>query len=140
MKKRVFLMIAVGVMLFGFACTPVLARNISSCDSVINTTSVLIDEKIPNTVSIIINVIKIVVPILLVVFGMIDLMKGITSQKEDEIKKGQQLFIKRLISGAVVFFVFVIVQLIISFVAGGENENIMTCVDCFINGDCEYKN
>lgn len=140
MKKRVFLMIVVGVMLFGFACTPVLARNISSCDSVINTTSVLIDEKIPNTVSIIINVIKIVVPILLVVFGMIDLMKGITSQKEDEIKKGQQLFIKRLISGAVVFFVFVIVQLIISFVAGGENENIMTCVDCFINGDCEYKN
>lgn len=140
MKKKVFLMIVVGVMLFGFACTPVLARNISSCDSVINTTSVLIDEKIPNTVSIIINVIKIVVPILLVVFGMIDLMKGITSQKEDEIKKGQQLFIKRLISGAVVFFVFVIVQLIISFVAGGENENIMTCVDCFINGDCEYKN
>lgn len=138
MKKKVFLMIVVGVMLFGFACTPVLARNISSCDSLISS-NVLIDEKIPNTVSIVINVIKIVVPILLVVFGMIDLMKGITSQKEDEIKKGQQLFIKRLISGAVVFFVFVIVQLIISFVAGGENENIMTCVDCFINGDCEYR-
>lgn len=138
MKRKIFSMIILGAMMFCFTCTPVLAKNISSCDSVISTT-VLIDEKIPNTVSIVVNVIKIVVPILLVVFGMIDLMKGVTSQKEDEIKKGQQLFIKRLISGAIVFFVFVFVQLIISFVAGSQNENIMTCVDCFINGECQYR-
>ena len=138
MKKKMILMVILGVVLFGFACTPVLARNISSCDSVISE-SVIIDEKIPNVVSALINVIKIVVPILLVIFGMIDLMKGITSQKEDEIKKGQQIFIKRLISGAIVFFVFVIVQLIISFVAGGDNKNIMTCAKCFINGDCSYR-
>lgn len=138
MKKKYVLMIILGVMLFSFACTPVLARSISSCDSAISP-SVIIDEKIPGTVSTVINVIKIVVPVLLVVFGMLDLMKGITSQKEDEIKKGQGLFIKRLISGALVFFVFVIVQLLVSFAAGGETTNIMDCANCFINNKCTYR-
>jgi len=63
---------------------------------------------------------------------MLDLFKGITAQKEDEIKKGQNLFIKRLISAAIIFFVISIVQLLVSFVAG--DEGIMTCANCFING------
>ena len=49
--------------------------------------SVVIDDAIPNLVSMIIKVIQIAVPILLVIMGSIDLIKGITSQKEDEIKK-----------------------------------------------------
>ena len=84
-------------------------------------------------------VIKIAAPVLLVIFGMLDLMKGVMAQKEDEIKKGQQLFIKRLIAGVLVFLVFTIVQTIVSFVAGSdETTNMMTCVECFINGDCTY--
>ena len=72
--------------------------------------------------------------------GMLDLAKGITAQKDDEIKKAQQIFIKRLISGALVFLVFTIVQLIISFVADDDDKpNIATCSRCFINGDCTYK-
>lgn len=138
MKKKIFICLLLGLVLFNVNSV-VFASDISSCDTAI-TTGVLIDEKIPQTVSAIINVIKIAVPVLLVIFGMLDLFKGITSQKEDEIKKGQQLFIKRLISGALVFFVFLIVQLIISFVADkNENANIMKCVDCFINNECEYK-
>jgi hypothetical protein len=79
--------------------------------------------------------IKVVVPILLVIFGMLDLFKGITAQKEDEIKKGQHTFIKRIISAAIVFFVVSIVQLLISFVATYKNEKgLMNCANCFING------
>jgi len=94
---------------------------------------VIVDVKIANTVHTIIVAIKIVVPILLVIFGMLDLFKGITAQKEDEIKKGQQIFIKRLISAAIIFFVVSIVQLLVSFVASDE-EGLMTCANCFING------
>lgn len=120
-----------------FWVTPVFAANIASCENSIS--GAIIDEKIPNIVSTIVTVIKIVVPVLLVVFGMIDLMKGVVAGKEDEIKKGQQLFIKRLISGALVFFVFIIVQLIISLAAdSADKNNIMTCAKCFINGDCTY--
>ena len=137
MKKKVLFLIIV-LCLGVFLANPVLARNIASCDSSIR--GAIIDEKIPNIVSTVVTVIKIAIPILLVIFGMLDLMKGITAQKEDEIKKGQSLFIKRLIAGALVFFVFTIVQLIISLAAdASDKNNIMTCAKCFINGECEYK-
>ena len=136
MKRKYFVLVFIVLMMF--TASPVLARNITSCNTTI--TGAIIDEKIPNTVATIINVIKIAVPILLVIFGSIDLMNGIIAAKDDEIKKGQQTFIKRLIAGALVFFVFAVVQFLISLVASGANErtNIMTCANCFINKECTY--
>lgn len=128
MKKKIFMLIVIA--LIAFYVPSVLAVNITGCEA--NLPGVVIDSKIPNTVHTIIVVIKIAVPVLLVIFGMLDLFKGITAGKEDEIKKGQQLFIKRLISAAIIFFVVSIVQLLVSFVAG--DEGIMTCANCFING------
>ena len=135
MKKKYIIMI---LMVLTLLYVPnVFAYNIASCDVI--SENIMIDGKIPSLVSSIVTTIKIVVPILLVIFGMLDLMKGITAQKDDEIKKGQQIFIKRLISGALVFLVFTIVQLLISFVASDENDKFSGCVNCFINGDCTYK-
>lgn len=93
-----------------------------------------IPKGIPNTTKIIYLLLQIGIPIALVVFGMIDLMKAITAQKEDEIKKGQQTFIKRLISAAIVFFVFAIVKTLSSFLA--DNTSVGECLKCFIKGDC----
>lgn len=128
MKKKIFMIIVLALLVF--YAPSVLAVNMTGCEA--NLPGVVIDAKIPNTVHTIIVVIKIAVPVLLVIFGMLDLFKGITAQKEDEIKKGQNLFIKRLISAAIIFFVISIVQLLVSFVAG--DEGIMTCANCFING------
>lgn len=98
-----------------------------------------IPAALPKVISTIYIIIQIVVPILLVIFGMIDLFKGITAQKEEELKKAQQLFIKRLISGALVFFVFVAVKLLISLVADNSGKNgvnrIMDCAECFIENN-----
>ena len=38
------------------------------------------------------NLLKIAVPIVLIIVGSLDLFKGITAQKDDEIKKGQKIF------------------------------------------------
>ena len=67
--------------------------------------------------------------------GMITLIKAIISSKEDEIKKAQMSFVKKLIVGALVFFVFVIVKLLVS-VAGdaGKTPDIIDCANCFLNG------
>lgn len=135
MKKKIFWLLLIVAVIF--YANPVLAANIYSCNSSIK--GAMIDSKIPELVSTIITVIKIAVPVLLVIFGMLDLMKGIIASKEEEIKKGRQIFIKRLIAGALVFLVFTIVQLIIGFVADEKDKtNMMTCVECFINGDCTY--
>lgn len=89
---------------------------------------------IPNLVSTIITIIKIVVPILLIIFGMLDLGKAVMASKEDEIKKGQQTFIKRIIAAVIVFFVFQLTQIIFGFVAGEDSPTVTRCLNCFING------
>ncbi len=87
----------------------------------------------PYLVSTAILIIKIVVPILLIIFGMLDLGKAVVASKEDEIKKGQQTFIKRVISAVIVFFVIQIVQLLVSFISN-RDQNISRCFNCFVNG------
>ena len=88
---------------------------------------------LPYVVSMAITIIKIVVPILLIIFGMMDLAKAVMAQKEDEIKKGQQTFIKRIIAAVIVFFVITIVQMIVSFISN-DNDDITSCFNCFVNG------
>lgn len=88
---------------------------------------------LPNAVSLIIKIIWVVVPVLLVIFGLLDLAKAVMAQKEDEIKKGQQTLVKRIIAAVIVFFVIFIVQTIIKFVSG-EDDTVMSCFNCFVNG------
>ena len=106
----------------------------------------VMDSMIPNLVSTAIDIIKIVVPILLVVLGMLDLGKAVMAQKDDEIKKGQQTFVKRLVAAVIVFLVVFVVQIVLGLVAPrGENSNVWSCFDCIVNGtssdNCEpYSN
>ena len=78
--------------------------------------------------------IQIVIPVLLVLWGMLDLGKAVMAQKEEEIKKGQQTFIKRIVAAAIVFFVFTIVELLVGLVAE-DSENIGKCINSIIKCD-----
>ena len=91
------------------------------------------DRMIPDIISLVVTLIKIGVPILLIIFGMLDLGKAVMAQKEDEIKKSQQTFLKRILSAALVFFVIVIVQTVFKLVAKDETK-VWNCISCFING------
>ncbi len=108
-----------------------LETNKVSCGNISN-----IPDRAPQVVSTGILIGQTIVPILLVFFGIIDLAKGVMSQKEDEIKKGQQTFIKRLIMGALVFFIIALVKMLIGIVGDSDSnkENIISCIDCFVNG------
>ena len=92
-------------------------------------------RQIPYIVKTIITVIKIVVPILLIVYGMLDLGKSVIAQKDDEIKKGQKTFIKRCVTAAIVFFIITIVELLVNLVAGDDTSSMKNCLKCFINND-----
>lgn len=122
------------LMLCALLSTPIYAAgvDIKGCSSFLGS-KIQIDVKIANTVHNIVLIIQIVVPVLLVVLGMIDLVKSVIAGKEDEIKKSQMTFVKRLIAGALVFFVFVIVKMLVSFVAD-DRTNMLNCFNCFING------
>jgi len=93
-----------------------------------------IPSKIPELTSMAFDIIQIIVPILLVLMGSIDLFKGITAQKDEDIKKGQRLFIKRLVVAAIIFFVVVVVKFFVSIVADASSADAIECIDCFMNG------
>ena len=58
---------------------------------------------------------KIIVPILIIVLGMLDFAKAAIASKQDEMKKAQSDFVKRVIAGVVVFFVPVIIDILMGF-------------------------
>ena len=97
-----------------------------------------IPSLLPKVISIAYTAIQIAVPIVLVIMGSLDLFKGITASKEDVIKKGQQMIVKRLIAAALVFFAFVITKILISVVADGTGADILECTECFVENDCDH--
>ena len=133
MKKiRKEIIFAVLLLLLFLPVICVNAITVVNCGNITN-----IPKKIPEITSLVVTVIQVAVPVILVITGSLDLFKGITAQKEDEIKKGRDMFIKRLIVAAIIFFMFVIVKLVISLVAdSSSNQNIVSCMDCFLRGSC----
>lgn len=66
----------------------------------------------------ILMVFKIVIPLLLIIFGMVDLGKAVVGSKDEEIKKATGALVKRAIAGIVIFFIPTIVNIIINLVPG----------------------
>ena len=79
------------------------------------------------------TLLKWAIPIVLILFGTIDLAKAVIASKEDEMKKAQGTLIKRVVYAVVIFFLFTIVNLVINLVAdanaGTENSNESSIVD-----------
>lgn len=102
-----------------------------------------IDNNLAELIHTIITIIKIGIPVLLIIFGMLDLAKGVIASKEDETKKGQHMFIKRLISAVLVFFVIAIVQLVIGLVDDkneDDESDAWQCANLIMNGKLNNNN
>ena len=104
---------------------------------------ILVPNVLFNVVSTIITGIKIVVPILLIIWGMLDFAKSVVAKKEEDIKKYQKAFVSRLISALVVFLIIFIVQFAVNLISGVEDtsnpdgttvSDIWSCSKKFING------
>lgn len=80
----------------------------------------------------IINFIQIAVPIIIILFGTIDLVKAMIAQSPDQTKKAQNTFVKRLIVGLVIFFVPMIVMFLINMVNGTDWQGNV-CLQSFSN-------
>lgn len=97
----------------------------------------LIDNNLAELIHTAIILLKIGIPVLLIIFGMIDFGKGVISGKEDEIKSGQHMFIKRVISAILVFFVVTIVQTVIELADDKNSDNesdTWNCANLIMNG------
>ena len=69
--------------------------------------------------------VQIVIPIILIIYAVIDLGKAVIASDEKEIKAAQSRLIKRCIYAAAIFFVVTIVTVIMNIVAYGVTTDDM---------------
>ena len=94
-----------------------------------------IPPRIPQVMSGLISIVQVIVPVLMVIFGVIDLVKALSTQKEDEIKAQQKTLVKRIIVGSLIFLVVLLTKFFVNIAASGDENkrSIISCVDCFTN-------
>lgn len=79
-------------------------------------------------------IIKIVIPLLLIVFGMIDLGKAVIASKDDAIKSSVSSLVKRFIAAVAIFFVPTLVSAVFNMIGvTTDNNDYNTCVQCVTN-------
>ncbi len=108
----------------------------------VNCNGTIIPEQLVDIIHLVYNAIRIGVPIILIIVGMVDMGKAITQQKEDEIKKAQQLLVKKAIAAVLVFLMLSLVSLLFSVVTKTDDEaqkkqntDMWTCIDNLLKGN-----
>ncbi len=101
------------------------------------------DPIIPKFITAAIKVFQIAIPIILVVLGMIDLGKAVTSNDEKQMKEAQKTLIKRVIYAILIFFIVALVKFVFGLLADaskdgeGQSSNksgsASACINCFLN-------
>lgn len=81
-----------------------------------------VSQRILNWINNIIKWVKYIVPVLVIVLGILDFMKAIGADKDDEFKKAQGKFVKRLIAAALIFIVPLILGFILEKMGFGFNS------------------
>lgn len=78
------------------------------------------------------NAIKIVAPVGLIIFGMIDLGKAVISKDESDVKKAQGSLIKKVFAGVMIFLVFIIVDFTLAVIEK-SGVNVGDWLSCWQN-------
>ena len=85
--------------------------------------------------SIILLIVKIIIPIILIVLGMIDMSKAVISDNQDSIKKNALIFARRLATGILVFLTPTILLALFNFVDSWNSveSTYKPCIDCLLD-------
>lgn len=66
--------------------------------------------------------VKYILPVIVIILGILDFIKAIGADKEDEMKRAQKKFIKRLVAAALVFIIPLILEFILVKMGFGYND------------------
>lgn len=87
------------------------------------------------TIGMFLLVFKIVIPILLIIWGMIDLGKAVISSDEKAVSKATKSLLNRFIAGVCIFFIPTLVSIIFKMVGsfGEVKDQYDICAACISN-------
>jgi hypothetical protein len=84
-----------------------------------------------------INIIKVVVPLLIIGTAMVSIFKTVTSGKADDLKASFSVIVKKLIAGLVIFFVPTILDFAFDTLIGYDDSGFTACSNCLLDtGNC----
>ena len=83
--------------------------------------------------------VKILVPIIIICFGVMDLYKAITGSKDEALPKAIKMICIRVIAGVFIFFLPGIVQFVLNMVNeySDYKNNWCCCTECILNSNCD---
>ena len=101
-------------------------------------------QPIFKTIGMFLLVFKIVIPVLLIIFGMIDLGKAVISSDDKAVSKAAKSLLNRVIAGICIFFIPTIVTIAFSIVDGfndvkGQFNVCKDCISSPLNEDRCYE-
>lgn len=87
-------------------------------------------------------VLKIVIPILVILYGMIDLGRAVVAAKDDEIKKSTKQLALRAVAGVAIFFIPTIMGLLVNMLSifSDARDDFQVCRACITspnNSECD---
>ena len=83
------------------------------------------------------NIVRFLIPVLIVIMGAMDFVKSIASANNDAIRKNTNAFVQKLIAAAIAFIIPATVNQIAKVIGDNYSSNAMVCVNQILNG--EYK-
>ena len=89
---------------------------------------------LPKFTSNIVKIIQFLIPVALILLGMYDFAMAVIANDEKKMKDSSSKFVRRLISGVLVFLVVAIVKLGFGLIKTGTNY--LGCINCFLNNKC----
>ena len=83
------------------------------------------------------SVIKIIIPIIILAFGVVDFFKAVIASKDDAIKKSTKSLIMRLIAGVCIFFLPAIIHFVFRLIDdwNGYDSDYSECSLCITEPD-----
>lgn len=78
---------------------------------------------------------KIGTPLILIIMGIADFGRAVFGSNDDDIKKKEHRFIKRVISAILVFLVLSIVEFAFTLLAKAGFSDVTACIDTILSGE-----
>lgn len=142
-RKKVYIVLTVLLLTFFIGINNVFAEDLTNeslnPNQTVNGTEIVrcggldgfgIPAGLPNFTRGLYNTIKIMVPIVIIVLGILDFAKASMASKEQDMKEYQNKFIRRLIAGVAVFFILTIVNFAFSQTKLDDSNGFLRCLSC----------
>lgn len=83
----------------------------------------------------VINIVKIVVPLILIITGMITFSKTIITGKSDDLKTSINILAKKIVAGLIVFLIPSVLDFTFDTLLGVDDSSFIECTNCLLDTD-----